>query len=245
MDIENIITPFIIRNNIEESKKRSKDDIIQISSESDVGDEGERRLSQSFRNNNNSLVKIGFTKKCIDIRDCYEFIGLQTTDDPTRSEEVPEHNYVQLEKKEHVWPEGPESYSRINQGRLFQCPPSYNCLKINLKQRIKQHESRTRRREQYKEFKRQKDNLRNTLLLGGSHSKLDVLTLIRQAFDLISDLQKAMEENIILFSKEERKNFLLREQLQRLTADNSCWPYNVEVTSDKIYIKKMESKFTF
>lgn len=245
MDIENIITPFIIRNNIEDSKQRFKDDIIQISSESDVGDDGEKRLSQSSRNNNNSLVKIGFTKKCIDIRDCYEFIGLQTTDDPTRKEEVPEHNYVQLKKREHVSPESPESCSRMNQGRFFQSPPSYNCLKINLKQRIKQHESRTRRREQYKEFKRHKDNLRKILLVGGSHSKFDVLTLIRQACDQISDLQKAMEENIILFSKEERKNFLLREQLQRLTADNSCWPYNVEVTSDTISIKKMENKFTF
>ena len=245
MDIENIITPFIIRNNIEESKQRSKDDIIQISSESDAGDEGEKRMSQSFSNNNNSLVRIGFTKKCIDIRDCYEFIGLQTTDDPTRREEVPEHNYVQLEKKEYVSPEGSESYSRRNQGRLIQCPPSYNCLKINLKQRIKQHESRTRRREQYKVFKHQKDNLRKTLLLGASHSKSDVLSLIRLASDHISDLQKAMDENVILFSKEERKNFLLREHLQRLTEDNSCWPYNVEVTSDKISIKKMDTKFTF
>ena len=81
--------------------------------------------------------------------------------------------------------------------------------------------------------------------MGTSHSKYDVLSLIRLASDHISDLQKAMEENVILFSKEERKNFLLKEQLQRLTADNSCWPYNVEVTSDKISIKKMENKFTF
>lgn len=243
MDFENIITPFVIRNNNEENQK-SEVDVIQISSESD-GEEGEQKLSQSLKNNN-SLVTIGFARKCIDIRDCYEFIGLQTPDDnPKRSEEVPElDDWHQLEKRTEVSPEVPEPCTGIKQGQYFESP-SKNCLKINLKRRIKHHESRTRRRDQYKIFKRHKERLRKTLFLGELHPKIDILTLIRLALDHISEIQNAMEENIVLFSKEERKNFLLREQLQRLTAENSCWPYNVEVSSDKISIKKMDNKFTF
>ena len=241
MDFENIITPFVIRNNNEENQ-RSEDDVIQISSESD-GEEGEQKLSKSLKNNN-SLVQIGFAKKCIDIRDCYEFIGLQTPDaDPKRSEEVPKLNYLhQLEQKTEVSPEVPEPCSGIKQG-YFESPPSKICLKINLKRRIKQRESR--KRDQYKVFKRHKESLRKTLSLGELHPKIDILTLIRLALDHISEIQNAMEENIILFSKEERKNFLLKEQLKRLTAENSCWPYNVEVSSDKISIKKMDNNFTF
>ena len=112
-----------------------------------------------------------------------------------------------------------------------------------MKRRIKQRESR--KRDQYKVFKRHKESLRKTLSLGELHPKIDILTLIRLALDHISEIQNAMEENIILFSKEERKNFLLKEQLKRLTAENSCWPYNVEVSSDKISIKKMDNNFTF
>ena len=248
MDFENIITPFIIRNNNEETIQSSKGDFIQISSESDVGEEGEHRFSRSLKNNK-SPVKIGFIKKCIDIRNCYEFIGLEAKyDHPKRSEEGSEHarvsepNYVhQLEKKNEVVP---EPCLRMNQRRNSKRPPKVY-LKINLRQRIKQYEARARRRVQYQEFKRHKENLSKILLLGGSHTKLDILTLIRVAIDHINEMQKALDENVILYSKEERKNFLLREKLNRLMEDDSNWPYNVEVTSDKISIKKMINKFTF
>ena len=250
MDFENIITPFVIRNNNEETIQISKGDVIQISSESDVGEEGELRLSQSLKNNNNSPVKIGFTNKCIDIRNCYEFIGLEAQDDhPKRGEEVPEHlsvsehNHVhQLEKKKEVIQ---EPFLRMSERCNSNCPPPYVYLKINLRQRIKQCESRTRRRVKYQEFKRQKKNLTKILLLGDSHSRLDILTLIRVAMDHIKEMQKVVEENVIVYSKEERKNFLLREKLNRLTVDDSYWPYNVEVSSDQISIKKMVNKFTF
>ena len=248
MDFENIITPFVIRNNNEETIQISKGDVIQISSESDVGEEGELRLSQSLKNNNNSPVKIGFTNKCIDIRNCYEFMGLEARDDHTkRSEEVPEHvsdsehNHVhQLEKKNEV---SQEPCLRMNQRCNSKCPPPNVYLKINLRQRIKQYESRTRRRVKYQEFKRHKKNLTKILLLGDSHSRLDILTLIRVAMDHINEMQKAVEENVILYSKEERKNFLLREKLNRLTVDDSYWPYNVKVSSDKISIKKIINKY--
>ena len=171
MDFENIMTPFIIRNNNEATQETCKGDIIQISSESDNGEEGEQRLSN---NNSNSLVQIGFTKKSIDIRNCYEFLGLQAhVDNPERSEVVTE--ILRFSKQDYYHRAEKENASCGINKRCSSQKPSSNFRKINLKQRSKKHVSRTRKREQYQDFMRFRHSLGDILLPDGSHSKLDIL----------------------------------------------------------------------
>ena len=255
MDFENVIKPLTIRNNNQVPISIAKDDIIQISSESDEGEDLVKKEVEEIdkcikltSNNNKSPVLMGFTKKLVDIRECYEFLGLRD-ENPREKEELTldnyalEHNYVlQPAKKVKI---DQKDNAGIKQNVYSCCPQPNVCPKLNSAQRTRKNKSLTRRREQYQEFKHYKEILREMLFPDRTNPKLSISVLINAAKNHISQLHQDLEEQVILYSKEERNNYILRERLQRLTTDHSCWPYSVEVGSDKISVQRIADKFIF
>ena len=140
-------------------------------------------------------------------------------------------------------------------------------LKVNFKRVIQKQRQIQKQKERYQDFKRYKEKLReqvpkhlmpgkfNTSILvqGATQCCLELQVEVRLEVyfllhlilvtHMICPIQK--DENDIMYWKEERRNSQLKDKLLKLEADNSCWPYKVAVSSDRIIITKIVDKFVF
>ena len=140
-------------------------------------------------------------------------------------------------------------------------------LKVNFKRVIQKQRQIQKQKERYQDFKRYKEKLREqvpkhlmpgkfntSILVQGATQcclalqvevRLEVYFLLHLILvtHMICPIQK--DENDIMYWKEERRNSQLKDKLLKLEADNSCWPYKVAVSSDRIIITKIVDKFVF
>ena len=249
MDFESKIAPLVIRNN--NQRHSDDDDIVQVKDKSSE--------VNNKTNNNNNVDAIANPTGCvmipkvIDIKNCYEFIGLsqrvESEEEVDKNSDNDNQSEEKSDPKEETFtlpPIPPTIIKFVNRKKKEKVKrKEMRNIKINVKKHLRQQKLKVQRSE-YQVLKTSRVELRDLLPEPEKIStKLsDIGQLLDSARSYSLQLQSDQERLEWELYTLERSNMILKRRLETLQRD-SCWPFTVQVTSDKIVIERPVDRFIF
>jgi len=209
----------------------------------------------------------------INIKDCYEFIGIQNledqdkeqspppTDESSQEEERPSLIFKIKRRKTNIceklvispsppaksWPGFKSSVRRTKSASPVRLKATKGSAgTTNSKCDFKKERKALLQKLRQQEISSLKKDLRERL---PDHlrpeTKLEGSSLANSLITFCGQLQSEIDCLQFDFYRAEKQNVLLHKKLADLKADKSCWPYQVTETSQKISIRKLNDDFVF